>query len=99
MLPLLHATGPHPRSYFSIVSAAFATAPVSRPARKTSLCVKATAQPLDETSRRSLLGAGLAVAAGATLPLSLPRPALAGQVVSSEWEQVRKFSNFSPYAH
>lgn len=42
----------------------------------------------DALSRRTLLGAGLAVAGASAVPLSLPSPAAANQVLSADWEQV-----------
>lgn len=42
----------------------------------------------DALSRRTLLGAGLAVAGASSLPLALPSPAAANQVLSADWEQV-----------
>jgi hypothetical protein len=44
-----------------------------------------------QADRRSVLGAGLALAAATTLPLSLPAPAQANTVLSSDWEEVRIF--------
>jgi hypothetical protein len=42
-----------------------------------------------QVDRRSMLGAGLALAAATSLPLSMPAPALANKVLSTDWEEVR----------
>lgn len=77
------------RSIIPAPRAAFTRAQVPRPARQTAVTVQAAAGPLDEASRRSVLGAGVALAAGGALPMSLPQPALANnRVLTSEWEQV-----------
>lgn len=52
--------------------------------------VRAEAQSTGDaqTDRRAVLGAGLALAAATTLPLSMPAPAKANKVLSSDWEEV-----------
>ncbi len=72
--------------------AAFKVAPSAARCSRT-VVVRAEAQGSSgaQADRRSVLGAGLALAAATTLPLSLPAPAQANTVLSSDWEEVRIF--------
>ncbi len=69
-------------------SSAVPTAPARPQACKKQMRLEASAQPLEDTSRRAVLGTGLALAAAAAAPLSMPGAALANKVLSSDWEQV-----------
>lgn len=52
--------------------------------------VRAQAAPEGEVSRRTVLGASVALGAGlAASNLALPTPALANKVLSGDWEKVR----------